>query len=203
MVGAPSSLGTTYVRYLVRGKQPTPAMCAVEIFKQNRVEAGQGPVDTRTGQRQNLGTDTTNLTRDMELEWELLQRVDPEGAKACASRGREDHQVAGPGPPRRSVAQGQLHGEPVVGHLHRPLELLARLREQPRGIGVVAAGQVREDEAPGARLARHLRRLARRRVPRLLRPRLLVVGEGGLVDEQVRVLRRRAPARRTGGCRRR
>ncbi|HEX8434492.1 hypothetical protein [Archangium sp.] len=82
MVGAPSSLGTAYVRYLVRGKQPTPAMCSVEIFKQNRTEAGQGPVDAQTGQRRDLGTDTTNMTRDLEMEWELLQRVDPEGAKA-------------------------------------------------------------------------------------------------------------------------
>jgi uncharacterized lipoprotein len=86
MVGAPSSLGTAYVRYLVRGKQPTPAMCAVEIYKQNRTEAGPGPVDAQTNQRREIGTDTTNMSRDMELEWELLQRVDPEGAKAL----RED-----------------------------------------------------------------------------------------------------------------
>jgi uncharacterized lipoprotein len=89
MVGAPSTLGTNYVRYLVRGKQPTPAMCAVEIFKQNRVEAGQGPVDARTGQRQGLGTDSTNLQRDMELEWELLQRVDPEGAKSLRAEAEK------------------------------------------------------------------------------------------------------------------
>jgi uncharacterized lipoprotein len=82
MVGAPSTLGTNYVRYLVRGRQPTPTMCSIEILKQNRVEAGQGPVDARTGKRQEIGTDTTNLVRDMEMEWELLQRVDPEAAKA-------------------------------------------------------------------------------------------------------------------------
>ncbi|WNG33176.1 hypothetical protein F0U61_05780 [Archangium violaceum] len=80
-VGAPSSLGTSYVRYLVRGKQPNPTMCSVEILKQNRVESGQGPMGSN-GQRQDLGTDTTNMTRDVEMEWELLQRVDPEGAKA-------------------------------------------------------------------------------------------------------------------------
>ncbi|MFE8605114.1 hypothetical protein [Archangium violaceum] len=82
MVGAPSTLGTNYVRYLVRGKQPSPALCRVEIFKQNRVESGPGPVDSRSGQRQNLGTDTTNLVRDMEMEWELMQRIDPDAAKA-------------------------------------------------------------------------------------------------------------------------
>jgi hypothetical protein len=86
MVGAPSSLGTTYVRYLVRGKQPSPTMCSVEIFKQNRVESGPGPVNSQTGARENLGTDTTQMSRDVEMEWELLQRVDPEGAKAL----RED-----------------------------------------------------------------------------------------------------------------
>lgn len=86
MVGAPSTLGTAYVRYLVRGKQPSPAMSAVEIFKQNRTESGQGPMDARTGQRQQIGNDVTNMVRDMEMEWELLQRLDPEGAKAL----RED-----------------------------------------------------------------------------------------------------------------
>jgi uncharacterized lipoprotein len=85
MVGAPSSLGTNYVRYLVRGKQPSPAMTSIQIFKQNRTEAGPGPVDTRTGQRQEIGTDSTNLVRDVQMEWELLQRVDPEGAKALQS----------------------------------------------------------------------------------------------------------------------
>lgn len=83
MVGAPSDLGTNYVRYLVRGKQPTPAMCTVEILKQSRVESGQGPINN--GKREALGTDTTNLSRDMEMEWELLQRVDPEAAKALRS----------------------------------------------------------------------------------------------------------------------
>jgi hypothetical protein len=82
MLGAPSSLGTNYVRFYVRGKQPSPVTCSVEIFRQNRTESGPGPVDARTGQRQSLGTDSTNMTRDRELEWELLQRVDPERARA-------------------------------------------------------------------------------------------------------------------------
>jgi uncharacterized lipoprotein len=90
MVGAPSTLGTNYVRYLVRGKQPTPAICAVEIFKQNRVESGQGPMDARTGQRGSLGNDSTNLQRDMELEWELLQRVDPEAAKSLRAEAEKN-----------------------------------------------------------------------------------------------------------------
>ena len=89
MVGTPSTLGTNYVRYLVRGKQPTPAMCAVEIFKQNRVESGPGPVDSRSGQRQNLGTDTTNLVRDTEMEWELLQKADPQTAEQLQAQAAQ------------------------------------------------------------------------------------------------------------------
>ena len=81
-VGAPSALGTNYVRYLVRGKQPTPVTSTVEILRQNRTEAGKGPTDSQTGQVGDVGTDSTNVTRDREMEWELLQRVDPAGAKA-------------------------------------------------------------------------------------------------------------------------
>src|SRR6218665_1025673 len=88
-----------------------------------------------------------------------------------------------------SVPQGQVHGEPIEGHLDGPLVLLACLGEQPRGLRVVTAGQVGEDEPLRTRLARHLGRLARRRVPRLQGTRLLVIREGGLVDEQIRVLR--------------
>ena len=82
MVGAPSTLGTSYVRYLVRGRERAPAMCSVEILKQNRTESGESPVDARTGQRQQIGNNATNLVRDHELEWELMQRVEPESAQA-------------------------------------------------------------------------------------------------------------------------
>lgn len=88
MLGAPSSLGTTYVRYLVRGKQPSPAMCAVEILRQNRTQAGEGAMDVQTGQKGDVGTDATSMTRDREMEWELLQRVDPEGAKALIEEAK-------------------------------------------------------------------------------------------------------------------
>ena len=88
-LGSPSSLGTTYVRYLVRGKQPTPALCAVEIFRQNRTESGPGPMDPQSGQRRELGNDATNMTRDREMEWELMQRVDPEGSKALQEEAKQ------------------------------------------------------------------------------------------------------------------
>ena len=78
--GAPSNLGTSYVRYLVRGHQPSPVSTQVEILRQNRVESGQGAMATQNNRT--TGTDSVSRTRDREMEWELLQRVDPEGAKA-------------------------------------------------------------------------------------------------------------------------
>ena len=78
--GAASNLGTSYVRYLVRGHQPSPALTQVEILRQNRVESGQGAL--ASANNRTTGTDSVNRTRDREMEWELLQRVDPEGAKA-------------------------------------------------------------------------------------------------------------------------
>lgn len=92
MVGAPSSLGTHYVRYLVRGRQPGPALCTVQILKQDRTEAGPGPVDSRTGQRREIGTDYTHLTRDVQMEWELMQRVDPEAAQALQAEAERKFQ---------------------------------------------------------------------------------------------------------------
>jgi uncharacterized lipoprotein len=92
MVGAPSSLGTSYVRYLVRGKQTAPAMCSVEIFKQNRVETAQSPGASRhnDGEEKPGGIDTSNLKRDVEMQWELLQRVDPEAAKSLRAEAEQN-----------------------------------------------------------------------------------------------------------------
>jgi uncharacterized lipoprotein len=86
----PSTLGTSFTRYLVRGKQPSAESSTVEFLRQNRVEAGAGAVHSGTGERQaGSGTNTTNLERDLEMEWELLQRVDPEGAKALTTEAEQ------------------------------------------------------------------------------------------------------------------
>ena len=49
----------------------------------------------------------------------------------------------------------------------------------------VAVRQVRQREHPTSAACASSRGLARRRVQRLLRPLALLLGEGGLVDEQV------------------
>ena len=197
MEGAPSSLGTSYARYLVRGIEKGPGQCTVEFLKQNRVES-QGAHDTSTGAAAAASARLQLADPRPRAGVEAAPEGGPGDGQGLGDRGRPEGAVA-----RAQSRSGNLHGEPVMGHLHRPLELLARLHEQLRGVGVVPAGQVREDEAPHARLARHPRRLARRGVPRLQRALLLVVAEGGLVDEQVRVLRRPRSARRTAACLRR
>jgi uncharacterized lipoprotein len=88
MQGAPSSLGTSYARYLVRGIEKGPGQCTVEFLKQNRVES-QGAHDTSTGASGAVSADPGSLTRDYTLEWKLLQKADPEAAKALEAEAAQ------------------------------------------------------------------------------------------------------------------
>ncbi|WP_224247418.1 hypothetical protein [Hyalangium gracile] len=90
MQGAPSSLGTSYARYLVRGVEKGPGQCSVEFIKQARVES-QGAHDTNTGEgAQMSGSNAT--TRDYAMEWKLLQKADPEAAKALEAEAAKNVQ---------------------------------------------------------------------------------------------------------------
>jgi hypothetical protein len=80
MEGAPSSLGTSYARFLVRGVEKGPGQCSVEFIKQSRVES-RGAHDTNTGAEATAGA-ATSTTRDYAMEWKLIQKADPETAKA-------------------------------------------------------------------------------------------------------------------------
>jgi hypothetical protein len=80
MEGAPSSLGTSYARYLVRGIEKGPGQCSVEFLKQSRVES-KGAHDTNKGLDAEATADTSTA-RDYALEWKLIQKADPETAKA-------------------------------------------------------------------------------------------------------------------------
>ena len=87
MQGAPSSLGTAYARYLVRGIEKGPGQCSVEFIKQSRVES-QGAHDTNTGSTP-AGTNTNSTNRDPEMEWKLVQKADPEAAKAMQAEAEQ------------------------------------------------------------------------------------------------------------------
>jgi hypothetical protein len=88
-MGAPSSLGTTYSRYLARGRQPNPGMTQVEFLRQNRTETASAPTPTRMPAESAGGPGNTNLRRDLELEWKLMQRVDPETANSLKAESEK------------------------------------------------------------------------------------------------------------------
>lgn len=90
MEGAPSSLGTTYVAYLVRGIEKGPGQCSLEYWKRISSES-RGPDNSGPAERNEAGprTDTGNFNRDPELEWELIQRVDTESASALKAESEK------------------------------------------------------------------------------------------------------------------
>lgn len=92
MEGAPSSLGTTHVAYLVRGLQKGPGQCSLEYWK--RISTESRGADNTTGRPVEVTdsgplTDTGNFNRDEELEWELIQRVDAESASALKAQAEK------------------------------------------------------------------------------------------------------------------
>lgn len=91
MQGAPSSLGTSYARYLVRGIEKGPGQCSVEFLRQVRTES-KGGFDANSGQGEDMAANTNALARDHEMEWKLLQRVDTESAKALEAEAQQKAQ---------------------------------------------------------------------------------------------------------------
>ncbi|MCP3168869.1 hypothetical protein [Myxococcus qinghaiensis] len=82
MHGAPSSLGTTQVRYHVKGTERGPGQCAIEFHKQLATETKSASSGGRSQELNDPGVraDGGNINRDAEMEWELLQKVDAESA---------------------------------------------------------------------------------------------------------------------------
>lgn len=92
-VSAPSSLGTTFARYLVRGVERGPGQCTVEFHKYERSET-RGATDTQgrgrdLGENPAMGASTAQFKRDHDLEWQLLQRVDPDAATALQAEAKK------------------------------------------------------------------------------------------------------------------
>ncbi|MCY0998934.1 hypothetical protein OWM54_17475 [Myxococcus sp. MISCRS1] len=92
MHGAPSSLGTTQVRYLVKAVERGPGQCAIEYYKQLSTESR----GAQSGGRQQSEfndpaprADGTTFNRDPEMEWELLQKVDAESATALRAEAEK------------------------------------------------------------------------------------------------------------------
>ncbi|MBU8899375.1 hypothetical protein DRW03_10030 [Corallococcus sp. H22C18031201] len=82
-LSAASSLGTTFGAYMIRGKEHGPGQCSVEFWKRERSET-RAAADTQ-GRGPDLsespgGVSNAQGKRDLEVEWELLQKVDPDAA---------------------------------------------------------------------------------------------------------------------------
>jgi len=92
MQGAPSSLGTSYARFLIRGIERGPGQCSVEFMKQTRIES-QAAHDTNTGKSmEGAGNASGSMSRDHALEWKLIQKVDPEAAKTLEAEAAQKFQ---------------------------------------------------------------------------------------------------------------
>ncbi|NOK36193.1 hypothetical protein HMI49_23610 [Corallococcus exercitus] len=92
MTSAPSSLGTAYARYHVRGTERGPGQCSVEFRRQDRSESRAA--DDTSGRGKDMGESAvgagnSQMKRDSELEWELLQKVDPEAASALQAEAKK------------------------------------------------------------------------------------------------------------------
>ncbi|WP_375756166.1 hypothetical protein [Corallococcus exercitus] len=92
MTSAPSSLGTAYARYYVRGTERGPGQCSVEIRRQDRSESrAADSTDGRANDQREAvnGAGASQMRRDSELEWELLQKVDPDAASALQAEAKK------------------------------------------------------------------------------------------------------------------
>ncbi|MFP2899014.1 hypothetical protein [Corallococcus sp. 4LFB] len=92
MTSAPSSLGTAYARYHVRGTERGPGQCSVEFRRQDRSESRAA--DDTSGRGKDMGESavgagSSQMKRDSELEWELLQKVDPDAASALQAEAKK------------------------------------------------------------------------------------------------------------------
>jgi hypothetical protein len=92
MTSAPSSMGTAYARYLVRGFERGPGQSAVEFRRQDRSDSS-GAADTdgrgKGSGETAVGAGSSQMRRDSELEWELLQKVDPDAAAALQAEAKK------------------------------------------------------------------------------------------------------------------
>src|SRR5256885_12168148 len=123
--------------------------------------------------------------RNAELQWEVELRRDAYPDIPHSEFGIPHSVLRIP----HSVLIRHLYGHPILRN-NRLLEDLTSLLDQLVGTDRVPRRDVTEHQAPSLRGEGHLRRLTRRRMPRLLGPLLLLLPKRRLMDEQVRPLRR-------------
>src|SRR6266480_3299696 len=94
------------------------------------------------------------------------------------------------GRPRRpSVGEWDLYRHPVLRY-NRLLKHVTCLLDQLLGTDRITCRNVRQHQPPSLRSQRYLSGLARRRMPRLLGPLLLLLPKRRLVNQEISLLRR-------------
>lgn len=90
---AASSLGTTYQRYLLRGHERGPGQSSVEFIKmvRNETRAADGSDGAKVGAVAQT-TGANQAQPDLEMELELLKRVDAEAAKKYQDEAQQKFQ---------------------------------------------------------------------------------------------------------------
>jgi hypothetical protein len=80
--GGGSNIATAYSAYQVQVLPVSPTSSTVVFEKQNRVSKAAGQNETATGgDRNEAGLMSATTSRDLEMEWLLLQRADPQTAE--------------------------------------------------------------------------------------------------------------------------
>jgi hypothetical protein len=88
--GGGSNLGTAYSRYQVTVRPVSPTSATVVYLRQNNVMAGEGVNESRTGGDRNAAGSTSNTSsRDLAMEWALLQQVDPQTAEQLQAQAAQ------------------------------------------------------------------------------------------------------------------
>ena len=85
--GGGSDLGTAYSAYQVAVRPVSPTSSTVMFIKQNRVAKGEGLNESRSGgDRNEAGTTSQSASRDLQMEWFLLQKADPQTAESLQAQ---------------------------------------------------------------------------------------------------------------------
>ena len=88
--GGGSNIATAWSAYQMAVRPVSPTSCTVMFIKQNRVEQAQGLNESRSGGDRNAaGTTSASGSRDLLMEWELLQKADPQTAEQLQAQAAQ------------------------------------------------------------------------------------------------------------------
>lgn len=88
--GGGSNIATAWSAYEMSVRPVSPTSCTVMFIKQNRIAQSQGLNESRSGgDRNQAGTTSASSSRDLLMEWELLQKADPQTAEQLQAQAAQ------------------------------------------------------------------------------------------------------------------